>query len=111
MPNRVLLMRRWGLRFGALLFAIAILNFLVYQSICLAIHGSAANGKIVDGGYYVNYKGEYTEVSRDTYQYSYYHDIANNFTFGLGILGLLFVLPSNITLKAAAERCKRDKLV
>jgi hypothetical protein len=99
-------MRRWALQAGFLLFAIAITNFLAFQSITLAIHGDAENGKVVNDRYYVQYKGDYTEVSQGTFHYSYYHGVVNKITFGLGVIGLVIILPSNESLKAATARCK-----
>jgi hypothetical protein len=101
-------MRRLALRLGFLFFAFAIFNFLAFHSISLAIHGDAEKGKVVNGRYYVNYKGEFTEVSKGTFQYSYYHGLLNKITFGLAIVGFLIMLPSNQLLKTAADQCKND---
>lgn len=46
-----------------IIFAVAILNFLLFFLISLFIGGDAFTGKIEDGHYYVGNHGHYTEVS------------------------------------------------
>lgn len=108
-------MRTWGLRFGFCLFAIAIVTFFVSQSICLSIHGDAVSGKIVDGNYYVGYRGDYTHVSPGTYQFSYYYTIATDIMFAIGIVGILLMLPSLLPVNSFIKRTrgygKRDVAV
>ena len=52
---------------------ITVINFLLFLLFSLIIGGTATNGKIVGGQYYVGDHGAYREVPRLVYEYSLYH--------------------------------------
>jgi hypothetical protein len=56
-------------------------SFFIHESV---LGGSATNGKIENGHYYVGSHGRYTEVSRSTWQFSRWHEysaILSTFVF------------------------------
>ena len=63
-----------GFKKAMLIFlAITIINFLLFFLLSLMIGGTATNGQVVEGQYYVSDHGEYREVPRWIYDYSLYH--------------------------------------
>lgn len=50
------------------------LNVTLFLIVAMAIGGSALNGKIEYGHYYLGEHGRFTEVSVTTYRYSEYHE-------------------------------------
>lgn len=50
-----------------------ILNFGVWGVGTVALHGDALNGKVENNRYFLQWKGQYTEVTRGTYLYSWMH--------------------------------------
>lgn len=76
------------------LFAIAIVNFLVFFVVAINIGGDAVNGKIEDGKYYVANHGKYTQVSKALFTYSRFHVYSVWVTHPVGIIaiGLLSVV-------------------
>lgn len=65
---------------------ITVINFLLFFLFSLIIGGTAINGKVVDGQYYVGDHGEYREVSHLAYEYSliHFYSVIGTFLF-LGI--------------------------
>jgi hypothetical protein len=79
-------MGRWLERVGAVIFFLALANFLVFVIIAVSIGGEAISGKVEGGRYYLWYRGDYTEVSRSVWNYSRMHTISVFITHSLGIL-------------------------
>ena len=71
----------------ALVF-IAVLNFAVDSYVAATIGGSAINGKVEHGHYYVGSHGNFTEVSRAVWTYSYIHGFSQWITFPLFFFGV-----------------------
>jgi hypothetical protein len=78
---------RWLHVLGAVLFIGAIVNFLIYWHVAVAIGGDALAGRATDGRYYLSSHGRRTEVSESLYRYSYAHTISTWITQPLGLLG------------------------
>jgi len=67
-------------------FALAILNLVVFVVVALSIGGFAGSGKTVDSRYYVGSHGVYTDVSRTVFRYSQIHYYGIWFTNCLALL-------------------------
>jgi hypothetical protein len=71
------------------IFAIAILNFLLFFIITLVIGGDAINGEIVDGHYYLGGGGRHTEVNYYVFMFSKLHAISVFITHPLAMLSVV----------------------
>ena len=78
--------QRWAGRIGAALFTIAVMNFLAFSMHTGALGGSAANGKRIDGHYYVGAHGQYTEVTEPQWRAVWAHQVAMFVTHSLGLI-------------------------
>jgi hypothetical protein len=77
-------------RLCRLLAYIALINFGLFVVIAALIGGDAINGKIEGGHYYVVTHGEYAEVPRIVFIYSYIHALSLLITFpAAAIAGLI----------------------
>jgi hypothetical protein len=84
---------KWSRIFGASLLAVMFLNFFAMMATSIALHGSAGNGKMSDGRFYVGNRGQYREVSREAWLWSKHVHTANWITIPLGLLGLILFAP------------------
>ncbi|GAA0887151.1 hypothetical protein GCM10009121_00370 [Rhodanobacter soli] len=74
----------------AFCFAVVI-NFLVFAAVAYHLRGDALSGTIDAGRYFLGYKGSYTEVSKQVFEYSEVHALSVVITLPLAIVtGLLF---------------------
>jgi hypothetical protein len=80
-------------RYQALLLVIALcfLNFAAFAVVAYFVGGDAGNGKVVEGNFYLGYKGKFTEVSEGVYAYSLWHLRSLAVTFPLSFVALFFV--------------------
>lgn len=81
-----------------------ILNFGVWGAGTLALHGDAINGKVENNRYFLNWKGQYTEVTRERYLYSLIHTWVTIGTFPAVIV--LLGIESFIRKGTAKDRKK-----
>jgi hypothetical protein len=65
------------------------MNFVVFVTIGAKIGGSAENGKILNGHYFVGSHGEFTEVTSKVFSYSRIHGQSVWITHPLGMLSLI----------------------
>jgi hypothetical protein len=72
-----------------ILIFIGISNFIACFIISIIIHGDAFTGKIVEGRYFVNSHGVYTEVGILVYVYSMYHIVSLYFTHPIAMFALI----------------------
>lgn len=74
-------------------FVAAMVNFLVFAALAYHLRGDALGGKVEAGHYFLAYKGSYTEVSKQLFEYSRVHALSVVITFPLaiftGVLGTL----------------------
>jgi hypothetical protein len=78
-------MKKCFKRISLCLFFLAIANFMLLWCIGLSLGGSALNGKVERGHYYLGNHGDLTEVSESTWNYRYYHEVSVLITHPLGI--------------------------
>jgi hypothetical protein len=64
----------------------AVVNFLAFWVVAVAIGGDALNGKVENGRYYLMSHGRYTERSFAVWTYSRWHAISVFVTWPLAIL-------------------------
>lgn len=76
---------------GALLFFGGLLNFLIFWHVAVFLGGDAVSGKVEDGRYFVSGHGKLTEVSAETWRYSYAHTVSTWITHPLAGLGWLLM--------------------
>lgn len=73
--------------------AAAMINFLVFVAVAYHLRGDALSGRVQAGQYFLGYKGSYTEVSKQVFEYSRVHALSVVVTFPLtiftGFLGTL----------------------
>ena len=50
-----------------------VINFAVFVFVAIVLGGAAASPPAKDGRYYLDFRGDFTEVSRATYTYSRVH--------------------------------------
>lgn len=67
-------------------FALAIINFLVFFFVAMKIGGDALNGHMENGRYFLANHGVLTEVSRPVFEYSRIHAGSLIITHPLAIL-------------------------
>jgi hypothetical protein len=95
LPTRLKFERSCGQcmkRIASIVFAIGVINFAAFVVIGLSIGGSAMNGKVEDGKYYVGNHGRYMEVSRSVFDYSLLHGYSTIVThaFMFVAVGVMF---------------------
>lgn len=78
-----------GQRVLQVVVGILLLNFFQFAGVSLAIGGTALNGKVENGIYYLGEHGHYKEVSAALYYYSLGHGIT---VFGMGFVLFITVL-------------------
>ncbi len=76
-------------RIGAVLVIIGILNFIAFAIITGCIGGSALNGRVDQGKYFVSEHGKDTEVTEAVFFYSRAHSISVFVTHGLAFVGFI----------------------
>ncbi|MBI5724172.1 MAG: hypothetical protein HZA50_09465 [Planctomycetes bacterium] len=74
--------------FRKAILSAVILNFGVWGVGTVTLHGDAISGKSRNDKCYVGWKGQYTEVSKGTYIYSYIHTCVTISSFPLAIIFL-----------------------
>ncbi|MDY3558531.1 hypothetical protein R5W23_005651 [Gemmata sp. JC673] len=79
-------MRLWAGRIGGTLVTITLVNFAAFLVHTSKIGGSTANGKRVEGRYYVGEHGRYTEVTERRWQAMRAHEVSVFMTHTLGAL-------------------------
>jgi hypothetical protein len=89
--------------FGMLLFFGGVLNFVIFWHVAVQIGGDAVSGKIEDGRYFVSSHGRLTEVSSETWRYSYAHKVSTWITHPLGAVGLLLMCLTSPERKKPSE--------
>lgn len=70
------------------LVAILLLNWVIFIAVTMTLGGSALNGKVEGGKFFVGSHGDYTEVSRSTYEHNLWHDYAFIAIHFLGLIGI-----------------------
>ena len=76
-----------------------LVNFALFITVCAFLGGSAANGMIRSGHFYVGEHGKITEVSEGTYRFNQLHGYV---AFGMLLLSLPALAYGN-SLKKRAE--------
>ena len=66
LPQRL---RLWAKLLGLALFVLGTFLWLVGHGISMSYGGYTYDGKIEDGRYYLEYKGDFIEVSKETWDY------------------------------------------
>ena len=79
--------RRWAGRMGGALFALGVINFIVFVVLSLAWGGDALNGTAQNGRFYLRNKRHLVEVSETRWQVSRAHAISVLVTHPLAIIG------------------------
>jgi hypothetical protein len=77
---------------GGALFAIAIVNFLVFVTLSVSWGGDALSGKVENGRYYLSHKGHLTEVTEARWWFNRAHAISVIVTHTAGIFGAGWLL-------------------
>ena len=72
----------------------AMLNFFAFMIHDALIGGSAGNGKVQAGKYYVGSHGHYTEVSRAAFRFSWWHEAS---AVGMFLFMIPIVLDMNFS--------------
>jgi len=88
---------------GVFFVATCFLNVVVGLIAYLALDGSAINGKVENGVFYVGYRGRFTEVSEPSYTFSYWQGVSEIATLVLGFAGAVLLRPTRRTTSAAGE--------
>ena len=78
-------------KFGRALVLLAIANFTAFWFATMAMGGSALNGKVEGGRYFVGEHGEYTEVTASRFEFSAWHGRSIVLTHALGAVGALLL--------------------
>lgn len=73
------------------LFALATVNFFAFFFECIYLGGSAGNGRIVNGHYFLGEHGRFTEVTKAVYDFSHFHMVTLFITHPLGLLAALLL--------------------
>lgn len=75
-------------------FIVVLVNFFAFALVAFHLGGDALSGKIEAGRYFLGYKGGYTLVSKQVFEYSKVHELSVVVTLPLAILtGFLFGRP------------------
>lgn len=72
------------------------------------IGGDAVNGKAEGGKYFVANHGKYTEVSRETFEYSRRHVYSVWFTHLVGMLAMAIIVRDKLRRKWEQERITKN---
>jgi hypothetical protein len=70
---------------------VAMLNFFWFMAESIST-GTASTGRIVNGHYFLNNHGTYTEVSRDAWEWSRLHEISTFLTHPLAMVSMGYLL-------------------
>lgn len=82
-------MPTWRKPVGVLLIVLCVVNLVIGAVTWIAFEGSALNGKVERGRYYVGSRGAMTEVSEGAYLFSYWQGVSEMITLPLGLVGVL----------------------
>ena len=79
-------------RYGLALFIgyAGLVNFALFITICAFLGGSAGNGMIRSGHFFVGEHGKVTEVSEGAYRFNQFHEYSVFVTLPLGIAALAY---------------------
>lgn len=91
-------------RLAYLLVTLGVLNFLIFMTVSTMLGGSAPNGKMEGGKYFLGSHGDYTEVPQSTYEYSRLHANSLHVTHPLIIIGGFILFRQEQKEKAAIQR-------
>lgn len=80
---------------GATLILIGVLNFTAFMAFCMNMGGSAGNGEIRDGRYFVSEHGKDHEISARAFQLNQIHGRSLWITHPMAILGVLILATSS----------------
>jgi len=80
------------------------LNFIWFLGESAALGGDALSGYSADGHYFVGSHGTFTEVARDTWEWSRAHGISVFVTHPLALLGMAYVFWRVRSLYRGEER-------
>lgn len=86
--------------------AVGIINFLIFNSVRRFAGGAAENGKIEDGRFYVGDHGNYTEVSKEFFDYSRIHGVWTYRVF-VATVGCVVLLG----IRKAKEQERREQIL
>lgn len=73
------------------LMIVTLTNFIVFTVIALYLGGTAMNGRISEGHFYLGQYGHYLEVSRHVFIYSQWHGYSVFVTFVLSFIAAFFM--------------------
>jgi hypothetical protein len=76
---------------AVLVIAVALLNFFWFMAESVSI-GTASTGRLVNGHYFLNNHGTYTEVSRDAWEWSLFHETSTFVTHLLAMVSMVYLL-------------------
>ena len=75
-------------------FVAALVNFFAFALLAAHLGGDASSGKVRAGQYFLGFKGGYTAVSKQVFEYSKVHELSVVLTLPIAILtGFFFGRP------------------
>jgi hypothetical protein len=80
---------------GLILLVVGVLNFIAFAVHCAMLGGSAGNGTVRDGRYFVSEHGKETEVSQTTFYWSSLHSKSVFISHPLAMIGLILFAASS----------------
>ena len=82
-------------KFAMILVLCGVFNFLIFLVFCVNIGGSAGNGEIHEGRYYVSEHGRSSEVSPLVFRLNRAQGISLWMTHTMAILGMVVIMSSS----------------
>jgi hypothetical protein len=83
---------------------LGVLNFMAFMAFCMNIGGSAGNGGIRDGRYFVNEHGKEHEVSALTFELNQTHGRSLWITHPMAIVGMLILVTSSSGFQGRSDK-------
>ena len=90
--------------FAIILVLLGALNFMAFMAFSMNIGGSAGNGRIRDGRYFVNEHGKETEVSASTFELNLTHGRSLWITHPMAMVGMLILIAHSSTAQGRSDK-------
>jgi len=94
---------------ATIMVLVGVLNFMAFMAFSMSIGGSAANGEIRGGRYFVNEHGKEHEVTAQTYELNQIHGGSLWISHSITFLGIIFFTISSSKIHSARHLPNRNK--
>jgi hypothetical protein len=89
---------------ATMMVLLGVLNFVAFMAFCMNVGGSAGNGGIRNGRYFVSEHGKEAEVSSLTFKLNQTHGRSLWITHPMAVLGMLILVASSRAVQGRSDQ-------